>query len=301
MRAVRFHSFGDASVLEFEDDVPEPHAGPGQVRIKVKAASVNPIDCKTRAGYLGGGQPLVEPAGLGRDATGTVDEIGEGVTGVAVGDEVFGMGPQGTQAEFTVLYAWAPVPGGWTVEQAGAAGLVSSTALAALAPLGDLRGRTLLVEGAAGGVGSTAVQVAVSKGATVIGTAGEGNHEYLHSLGAMPTTYGEGLADRVAVLAPHGVDVAIDLAGSGSLGDLVKIAGGPDNVVTIADFNAAALGVALAHGEQDPVAYIAEAASLAEQGALTMTIAGSYPVAQIADAHAQVERGHGRGKVVLTF
>jgi NADPH:quinone reductase-like Zn-dependent oxidoreductase len=299
MRAVRFHEFGDPHVLTLED-APEPHAGPGEIRVGVQAASVNPVDWKIRAGYLAQVMPTTFPAITGSDATGVVDEVGDGVTGVSAGDRVFGLG-QGTVAEYAVLTAWAPVPGTWTTEQAAAAGLVSATALASFDVLGDLSGRTLLVEGAAGGVGSAAVQLAIARGATVIGTASEANHDFLRELGATPVTYGEGLAERVAAVAPGGVDLALDTAGSGSLADLVAIAGGPSHVATIADFGAGALGVALVAGNANAAANLAVASRLGESGAYTPHVQAVYPLEKAVDAHAHVQGGHTRGKVLITL
>lgn len=299
MRAVRFHQYGDPQVLALED-APEPHAGPGQVRIRVRAASVNPIDWKLRAGYLAEMMPTTFPAVPGSDAAGVVDEVGEGTTGVTLGDEVFGLAVSGSAAELAVLGAWAHVPASWSTEQAAAAGLVSSTAIAGLDALGDLAGRTILLEGAAGGVGSAAVEIAIARGATVIGTASATHHDFLRSLGATPVTYGEGLASRVAAVAPDGVDVALDLAGSGSLADLVAIVGDPAKVATVADFTAAAMGVAVVQGAANAPANLAVAAELGAAGAYTPRIDSTYPLAQTAEAHAYVQAGHTQGKVVLT-
>jgi NADPH:quinone reductase-like Zn-dependent oxidoreductase len=299
MRAVRFHEFGDPHVLTVED-APEPHAGSGEVRIRVQAASVNPVDWKIRAGYLADYMPTTFPAITGTDAAGVVDEVGAGVTGVAAGDRVFGLA-QGTAAEYAVLTAWAPVPDNWTVEQAAAAGLVSATAIEGLNALGDLSGRTILVEGAAGGVGSAAVQVAVARGATVVGTASEANHDFLRDLGAIPVTYGEGLAGRVAAVAPAGVDAALDTAGSGSLADIVALVGDASRVATVADFGAAALGVALIAGNANAAANLAEASRLGAAGVYTPHVQASYPLEKAADAHAHVQGGHTRGKVLITL
>ena len=152
MRAARYHRYGDPDVLVVED-APEPHAGPGSVRIAVQAVSVNPIDFLLRAGHLRDVLPLPLPAVPGRDAVGVVDEVGLGVEGTQVGDLVLG-GVSDTTAQFAVLTAWSTVPAGWTTEQAAAAGLASATAAGVIAALGDLKGRTLLVEGASGAVGS---------------------------------------------------------------------------------------------------------------------------------------------------
>ena len=300
MRAVRFHQYGDPQVLNV-DEVPEPHAGPGQVRIRVQAASVNPVDWKIRAGYLAEMMPTTFPAVTGSDAAGTVDEVGEGVVGVEPGDQVFGLAGSGGMAEFAVLDAWAPVPPRWSAEQAGAAGLVATTAIAGLDALGDLREKTVLIEGAAGGVGSAAVEIAMARGATVVGTASEPHHDFLRSLGAIPVAYGEGLAERVAAVAPGGVDAALDLAGSGSLADLVAIVGDPAKVASAADYNAAALGVAMVQGAANAPTNLALAAELGASGAYTPRIEATYPAEQAADAHAHVQAGHTRGKVVITF
>ncbi|MEU0881392.1 NADP-dependent oxidoreductase [Lentzea sp. NPDC005914] len=299
MRAVRFHQYGDPQVLTVED-APEPHAGPGEIRIRVRAASVNPVDWKIRAGYMAEYMPVTFPAITGSDATGVVDEVGDGVDDVRTGDEVFGLG-QGTTAEYAVLTAWAPVPSSWTVEQAAAAGLVSATTLAGFDVLGDLSGKTLLVEGAAGGVGSTAVQIAVARGATVIGTASEAGHDFLRELGATPVTYGEGLTERVTAVAPNGVDAALDTAGSGSLAELVALVGDASRVATIADFGAAALGVPLVAGNADAAAHLAEASRLGESGAYTPHVQAAYPLEEAADAQVHVQGGHTRGKVVITL
>lgn len=298
MRAVRFHEFGDPHVLTVED-APDPHPGPGEIRIRVQATSVNPIDWKIRAGYVREYIPTTFPAITGFDATGTVDEIGDGVTGVEPGDRVFGLG-QGTTAEYAVLSAWAPVPSTWTLEQAAAAGLSGATADECLNALGDLSGKTLLVEGAAGGVGSAAVQIALARGATVIGTASEGHHDFLRELGAIPITYGEGLADRVAAVAPSGVDAALDAAGSGSLAELVTLAGDASRVVSIADMGAAALGVTLISGNANAADTLADVSRLGEAGALTPRVEATYPLEKAGDAQAHVQGGHTGGKVLIT-
>ncbi|SDS38763.1 NADP-dependent oxidoreductase [Actinoplanes derwentensis] len=301
MRAARFHEYGPADVLVV-DDIPEPHAGPGEIRIRVAAASVNPIDWKARAGALRDYFPAELPEIPGRDAAGTVDEIGEGVTGVTVGDTVFGLGGLfGASAEHFVLTAWAPVPTTWTLEQAAGAGLAIATSAGALNALGDLTGKTLLVEGAAGGVGSAAVSIAAARGATVIGTASVGKHDYLRSIGAVPTTYGPGLADRVAALAPGGVDAVLDAVGSGSLPDLVAIAGDASRVVTVADhLNAGNLGVRHISAENDS-ALLTEGATHGANGAYTPHVAETFPLEKIAEAHTYAEKGRTQGKIVVTL
>ncbi|WP_326949536.1 NADP-dependent oxidoreductase [Amycolatopsis sp. NBC_01307] len=299
MRAARYHDYGPAEVLVVED-VPEPHAGPGEVRIRVAAASVNPVDWKVRSGAARAMFEVGFPAIPGRDAAGVVDEVGEGVTGVTVGDRVFGLGGVfGASAQYATLSAWASVPDEWTLAEAAGAGLAVDTAGSGLDALGDLAGRTLLIEGAAGGVGSAAVALAVARGATVIGTASAGKHDYLRELGALPTTYGEGLADRVRELAPGGVDAVLDTAASGSLPDLVAIAGDADRVVTVADAaRAGDLGVR-ARSSENNSALLAEGAALGARGGYTPHLAATYALDDIADAHRDSEGGHTQGKIVV--
>ncbi|MGW2091458.1 NADP-dependent oxidoreductase [Promicromonospora sukumoe] len=299
MRAARYHRYGDVETLVVEE-APDPRPGPGEVRIRVAAAGVNPVDWKVRSGAVREALPVDLPAVPGRDAAGVVDEVGPEVSGVRVGDRVFGLGGvTGATAELAVLSAWALVPDAWSDEQAAAAGLVSVTALGGLRALGDLRGRTLLIEGAAGGVGSAAVEIAVAQGATVIGTASERNHAFLASLGAVPTTYGAGLAERLSDLAPQGVDLALDTAASGSLADLVAIVGDPARVSTVADHaGAGRLGVQVANAVNDP-GLLAEAAELGRQGRYTPRVERTFALDEIAKAHAYGEGGHVQGKIVV--
>ncbi|WP_306207448.1 NADP-dependent oxidoreductase [Actinoplanes sp. RD1] len=293
MRALRITAFGPPDVLEVAE-VPEPHPGPGQLRIAVRASGVTPADWKIRAGLLPG---LPLPRLLGFDAAGIVDQIGPGVTGVAPGDEVFGATDiarlGGANAEFAVLVAWAAKPESWSWAQAGGAAGNLETATRVLDRLAVGAGTTLLVEGAAGGVGTLAVQLAVARGARVIGTASERNHAFLATLGAVPTTYGPGLADRVT-----GVDAALDCAGSGSLPDLLAIAG---RVVTVADVGAGAHLSTSAGPNADPPAWhgLHTAAALADRGRLTVPLAGVFALEDAAAAHRLSESGHARGKIVL--
>ncbi|MFF4334135.1 NADP-dependent oxidoreductase [[Kitasatospora] papulosa] len=299
MRAARYHEYGGTDTLVVEQ-APDPLPGPGEIRVRVAAAGVNPVDWKVRDGSVRDFLPVDLPAIPGRDAVGLVDMTGEGVTSVDIGDRVFGLGGvTGATAELAVLSAWAPAPAAWSDEEAAGAGLASVTALGGLRALGRLEGRTLLVDGAAGGVGGAAVEIARALGATVIGTASERNHAYLASLGAVPVSYGAGLAERLTSLAPNGVDLVLDAAASGSLPDLVEIAGGPDRVVTVADHvNAERLGVRVANAVNDS-ALLAEAAALGEQGRYVPRIDRTYPLEEIAQAHAHSERGHVRGKIVI--
>src|SRR6202046_2571063 len=235
MKAVRLSRLGDPEVLEIVD-LPDPHPGPGQVRIAVRAAGVNPSDWKKRRGLMDEELPQT----LGYEAAGVVDELGAGVADVAVGDRVFGFSADGgAQAELGVLAYYAPIPPSLAFPGAAALPAAVETAARALDQLGVGDGSTLLINGASGSVGSAAVQLAVVRGARVIGTPSPAHPDYLRSLGADPVAYGEGLAGRVRALAPDGVDAALDVAGSGVLPELIELAGGREHVVTIADFAAA--------------------------------------------------------------
>ena len=297
MKAVGFSRFGGPEVLEIVE-LPDPHPGPGQVRIAVRAAGVNPSDWKKRRGLMDEGLPQT----LGYEAAGVVDEVGEGVADVAVGDRVFGLSGEGAaQAELAVLSWWAPIPA--SLDFAGAAALPSAieTATRALDQLGVTGGSLLLINGASGSVGSAAVQLAVARGARVIGTGSPGNHDYLRSLGAEPVAYGEGMAGRVRTLAPDGVDLALDAAGSGVLPELIELAGGSDHVVTIADFvGARENGVRFSSGDSGRAVYVlGEIGVLIESGRFSLPVAQTFPLAEVAEAHRVSEQGHAHGKLVL--
>lgn len=296
MKAVQFDEYGDPDVLHVAE-VAEPHAGAAQVRVAVQAVGVSPFDCKVRRGAQQRTLPLRLPHIPGLEVSGVVDEVGEAVTGVSVGDEVFGPTWRGT-AEYAVLDHVARKPAGMSwVEAAGLPGAVEA-ATRALGLLGVKPGHTVLINGAAGGVGTAATQLAVADGARVIGTAGAANHDYLRSLGASPVSHGAGLADRVRELAPDGVDLALDVAGRGALPDLVEITGSPDNVITIADDSAAQYGVRFT-GEQSRYDALGTAARLFEQGRLAMPVARTFSMEQAGEAHRTSEAGHVRGKLVI--
>ncbi|MFI0976081.1 NADP-dependent oxidoreductase [Streptomyces sp. NPDC021093] len=306
MFAVRYHRYGGSEVLSLEE-AEEPHAGPGQVRIAVRATGVTPADCYLRSGMLRSITTLDFPHIPGMDAAGTVDEVGEGVTGTAVGDAVFGLVPfldqGGAAAQYAVLEAWAPKPRAWSFEEAGGAAGNIDTATRVLEALGAAEGMTLLIEGAAGGVGTLTAQLARARGLTVIGTASEGNHGFLEQLGVVPVTYGAGLADRLAPLAPHGVDVVLDAAGKGSLAELVALVGDPHRVVTIADFDADRHGVRFSRSEAGVSpgwAGLPLAADLADQGRLTVPLHAVFALKEAATAHDESATGHARGKIVIT-
>ncbi|MGX7680767.1 NADP-dependent oxidoreductase [Jatrophihabitans sp. DSM 45814] len=300
MKAARFSQFGGPEVLEIVE-LPDPHAGPAQIRVTVHAAGINPSDWKLRKGLMGGELPQT----TGREVAGVVDEVGAGVTDAAVGDRVFGFSPGEVgagAAELVVLSDYAPIPPSLGFVEAAALPVVIETATRSLDVLGFGARSSLLVNGATGGVGSAAVQLAVARGARVIGTASPANHDYLRSLGAEPVAYGEGLVARVRALAPAGVDAALDIAGSGVLPELIELAGGPEHVVTIADFaGAQEHGVTFSRGDDAgrAVHAIAEIGELIESGRFSLPVAQTFPLAEIAEAHRVSEDGHTRGKLVL--
>ncbi|HEY2062114.1 NADP-dependent oxidoreductase [Amycolatopsis sp. NBC_01480] len=297
MKRVSFAEFGGPEVLRLED-AEEPHAGPGQVRIAVRAAGVNPVDWRVREGQVLGAHPTELPSGVGIDAAGVVDEIGAGVEGIEVGDRVFGEGAD-TYAEFAVLSAWARMPEGLTFEEAAGYPSVVETALRLLREVGVRPGQTLLVSGASGGVGSALLQIARERGITVIGTAGAANQDYLRSLGAVATTYGEGWVERVRRLGP--VDAALDLAGSGVIRELVELTGDPRKVLTIADLGAPELGVRFSGVAGSVPDALVEAASLISQGKLHIPVEKSYSLADAAAAHVDSHAGHTRGRRVIVI
>ncbi|WP_431982228.1 NADP-dependent oxidoreductase [Streptomyces qinglanensis] len=295
MRKVSFAEFGGPEVLRLVD-AEEPHAGPGQVRVAVRAAGVNPVDWRIREGQVLRAHPVELPAGVGLDAAGVVDEVGEGVEDVEVGDPVFGEGAD-TYAEFAVLSAWARIPEGLTFEEAAGYPSVVETALRVIREVGVRPGQTLLVSGASGGVGSAVLQIARDRGIAVIGTAGAANQDYLRGLGAAATTYGAGWAERVRRLGR--VDAALDLAGAGVLAELVELTGDPQKVVSIADLGAPEFGVRFSGAAGSVPAALAEAGRLIARGKLHIPVEKSYPLAEAAAAQIDSRAGHTRGRRVL--
>ncbi|HEY5197000.1 MAG TPA: NADP-dependent oxidoreductase [Solirubrobacteraceae bacterium] len=299
MKAVRFGEYGGPEVLRV-DDVDEPHAGDGQVRVRVHAAGVNPVDWKIRKGAMAGVIPDAFPRITGSDVAGVVDEVGDGVGDASIGDEVFGSAVGGATGEYAVLDHYGAKPAGLSWAEAAGYPVAVETALRVLKLLGLSEGQTLIVNGAAGGVGIAAVQFARERGARVIGTASESNHDFLRELGAEPTTYGEGLVERVRGLSPDRVDLAFDAAGHGALPALIELTGSPDNVVTIADFTAPEHGVRITTGgDGRSWEALGQAAELHAQGRFTLPVAGIFRFSEAADAHRLSEDGHVRGKLVL--
>jgi NADPH:quinone reductase-like Zn-dependent oxidoreductase len=294
VRAAVYTESGTPAEVLSVTEVVEPHAGPGQVRIAVRAAGVNPIDWKIVTG-----RSPAAPTVPGIDAAGVIDEVGEGVTGVRVGDAVFGNATGGSAAEYAVLSAWAPKPDATPFEVAGGLPVAADAAVRVLDVLGLRPGQTVVIDGASGGVGVVAVQVALARGLTVIGTAGAANQDFVRAMGALPTLHGPGLADRVRDLAPDGVDGGVDTAGKGSVRDLIALTGDPAAVVTIADFGAAELGVHVISGGGGQAPRLAQVAELLAAGRLDVPVAGTYALERIGEAYAESQGGHVRGKLVL--
>jgi NADPH:quinone reductase-like Zn-dependent oxidoreductase len=298
MRALQFRAYGAPEVLEWAE-APDPHAGPGQVRIAVRAASVNPIDWKMVTGALSGGQLMVGTGHLGYDAAGVVDEVGAGVTGVSVGDDVLGKG-QNTQAEYAVLDSWAVKPSSVDWAVAAAAGVAGETGERGLRLLDVKAGDTLFVDGGAGGVGAVAVQMAIARGAGVIASSSEANHAYLREIGATPVLYGEGIVGRVRSAAGGQVDAVFDVAGRTPVGDLISLAPEPSQVVSIANFAAGQAGVRVTGGDADshPMQALAQVAELLAQSKLVIKVQ-TFPFDRAAEAYRISQAGHLRGKLVL--
>lgn len=299
MRAVQYAEYGDPEVLTVAE-VDQPHAGPGQIRIAVKAASVNPIDWKLRSGAYG--RPDIDaPRIPGADAAGVVDEVGDGVSGVSAGDEVFGLA-DGGYAEFAVLRAWAAKPAevDWAV--AAGAGVAGETSVRALDLLHLDSGQTVFIAGGSGGVGSVAVQVAVARGLTVIASGGTANQDYLRDLGAAAVTYGDGLvaAVREAAGAEH-VDGVFDVVGRTPADELFALVDAPAQVVSIANWGLAERGAQVTgggDGPRDPQAALAEIADLLATGRLRFPVE-TLALDQAGPAQARSAEGHVKGKLVL--
>lgn len=300
-KAVRYDGYGGIDVLRVVD-VPLPVAGEGEVLVRVKAASINPGEGKIRQGLLHERWPSTFPSGQGSDVAGIVEQVGPGVTGFAAGDEVFGwVDTRSSQAEYAVAPArqLTPKPANVSWEVAGSLFVAGSTAVAAVRAVAPKPGETVAVSGAAGGVGSLAVQLAKRTGATVIGIAGPANHDWLAAHGVQPVAYGDGLADRLR--AAGTVDALIDTHGDGYVKLAIELGVAPDRIDTVADF--AAIGQYGVKGEGSAagadVATLAELADLVAKGELDVPIAATFPLAEVRAAYTQLEQGHTRGKIVL--
>lgn len=301
MRGIEFTEFGGPEVLELVE-LPDPEPGPRQIRIAVRATGVNPIDWKVRSGAMGGELPKR----TGQEVAGVVDKLGDGVRGVEMGEAVFGgAAGGGGAAELALVENYARVPAALDFAGAAALPVAVETAVRTLDALGVSGGQTVVINGASGSVGIAAVQFAHARGARVIGTASAANQDYLREFGAEPTTYGDGLVERVRALAGGQgavVDRALDAAGGGVLPALVELTGSPERVVTIADFlGAEQTGVPFSGGMGPERAWhaLADAAELIEAGRLRVPVAQTFPLADIAEAHRISQSGHPRGKLVL--
>jgi NADPH:quinone reductase-like Zn-dependent oxidoreductase len=299
MKAISFDRFGGPDVLH-EADIEVPQPGPGQVRVRVHAAGLNAVDGKVRSGMMQAVRPTTFPAVPGAELAGVVDALGEGVSELRVGDEVLGWSDTGSYAEYALATTVALKPADLDWQRAAALPVASETAERVLDLLGVAAGETVLMHGAAGAVGTLAIQLATARGARVIATGGPANQDYLTSLGATATGYGDGLVERVRALAPEGVDAVFDLAGKGALEDSITLRGGTERIVTIADFGARQLGITFSQGSpQRSAVRLAAVAQDAAAGKLVTTVT-AYPLAQAATAQQVSDAGHVRGKLVLT-
>jgi NADPH2:quinone reductase len=311
-RVVVATAFGGPEVLSVVEQ-PTGVPGPGEVLLDVRAAGINPADWK---GYTGafGADPAKLPLRLGFEAAGVVAAVGpdaEGPAGpIAVGDEVIGYRLQGAYASSLVVRASALVPKPLTLDWPEAAGLMltGATAVHALTAVDAGAGDTVLVHGAAGGVGQMLVQLAVAGGARVIGTAGSSGAELVRRLGGEPVPYGDGLAERVQALAPEGVTAAIDAVGTDEALDVsLELVADRQRIATIANFaRGGQAGIkVLGNGPgADPGTELRDAArlrltALADAGRLEVVVAGSYPLEDVAAAHREGMAGHSHGKLVL--
>jgi NADPH:quinone reductase-like Zn-dependent oxidoreductase len=301
MKAHLLNSYGPDSIVLGEAD--EPSAAAGQVKVSVEAIGINPLDWKFSNGYLAEMFPLPLPAVLGTDIAGTVLEVGDGVEGFTVGDRVVGFADSGAFAAKAVTGAGrlAPIPEGLTAEQAVPLATSGETSQRGLALLAPSPASTVVVNGAAGAVGSAVVQILVADGHKVIGTASPDNHDYVRSLGATPVTYGGTMVDEITAAAPQGVDAAFDTAGQEFITRVAALVPA-SRIVTIVDFAAGARGAIVAAG--DPTALTAETLppvlDLAARGAFQTEIARKFPFEQVSQALALSQGGHLRGKIVVS-
>ncbi|MEQ0560911.1 NADP-dependent oxidoreductase [Amycolatopsis sp. NEAU-NG30] len=302
-RAIRFDEYGGVDVLRVAD-VPRPAPGPGQVLVEVRAAAINPGEVSIRQGVFHDRWPATFPSGQGSDFAGVVAALGEGVEEIAVGDEVIGfVNTRSSHAEYVVAEAadLTPKPDGVPWEVAGSLFVAGTTAYAAVRAVCPREGETVVVSGAAGGVGSLAVQLARLAGATVIGIAGEANHAWLRESGVVPVSYGDGLLDRITAAAPDGVHAFVDTFGSGYVDLALQLGIHPGRIDTIIDFAAAEKYNVKAEGNADAASadVLRELALLVDKGLLEVPIARTYPLAEVREAYRELEKRHTRGKIVL--
>jgi NADPH:quinone reductase-like Zn-dependent oxidoreductase len=303
-RAVRFDRYGDIDVLnvvEVERPVPEP----GEALVRVKVAGINPGEASIRKGLLHEQWPATFPSGQGSDFAGVVEELGAGVEGLEIDEPVIGFTDErASHAEFLVVPAGQLThkPENVSWEAGGALFVAGTTAYAAVRAVGTSPGDTVVVSGAAGGVGSLTVQLVVLAGATAIGLAGESNHQWLLEHGAIPVAYGDGVAGRIREVSEGHVDAFIDTFGSGYVALAVDELGvAPERVDTIIDWNAAQkYGVKMEGTAAAASAdVLAELAALIDEGRLEVPIARAYPLDDVRAAFTELEQRHTRGKIVL--
>ncbi|HEV2256176.1 MAG TPA: NADP-dependent oxidoreductase [Streptosporangiaceae bacterium] len=302
MKAVRFDEYGGIEVLKVVD-VPRPVPGAGQVLVQVKAAGINPGEAKIRAGLLDALWPATFPSGEGSDLAGIVAEGGPGVTSFSAGDEVIGWTDnRASHAEYVLVEArhLTAKPAGVPWEVAGALFVAGATAWAAVRAVDLTEGDTVVISGAAGGVGSLAVQLARRAGATVIGLASEVHFQWLAGHGVIPVAYGDGVADRIRQAASK-VDAFIDTFGADYVQLALELGVEPSRVDTIANFEAVARfgvkGEGSAAGSSASV--LAELAGLITTGELEVPIAATFPLDRVQDAYRRLAEGHLLGKIVL--
>ncbi|GHF93727.1 MULTISPECIES: NADP-dependent oxidoreductase [Amycolatopsis] len=302
-QAVRFDNYGDIDVLEVRD-VPRPSPSAGEVLVRVRAAGINPGENTIRIGALHERWPATFPSGEGSDLAGVVEEVGSAVRTWSPGDEVIGwVDTRGSHAELVAVPAAHLVPRPPSVpwEVAGSLFVAGTTAHANVRAVGAGPGDTVVVAGAAGGVGSLTVQLLRHAGATVIGLAGAANHAWLRAHGVLPVTYGDGVRDRIRAAAPDGVDAFIDNFGDGYLDLALELGVAKDRINTIIDFAGAARTGVKAEGMAGSatVEVLGELVKLVEAGELEVPIAATYPLAEVRAAYRDLLRRHSRGKIVL--
>jgi len=302
VKAVRFDEYGGVEVLKVVD-VPRPVPGAGQVLVQVKAAGINPGEAKIREGLLHARWPATFPSGQGSDLAGIVAETGPEVTGVSVGDEVIGWTDnRASQAEYVVVEEQhlTPKPAGVPWEVAGALFVAGATAYAAVRAVNLTEGDTVVVSGAAGGVGSLAVQLARRADATVIGLASQANFGWLAGHGVIPVAYGDGVAHRIR-LAAGKVDAFIDTFGADYVQLALELGVEASRIDTIANFEAVArYGVkGDGNGAGASASVLAELAGLIAAGELEVPIAATFPLDQVQEAYRRLATGHILGKIVL--
>ncbi len=302
-KAVRFDHYGPIEVLQVVE-VERPRPQRGQVLVRVKAASINPGEAAIRKGLLHAHWPATFPSGEGSDFAGVIEELGEGDGDFSVGDEVIGFTDnRASHAEFVLAPRdhLAHRPRGVSWEQAGSLFVVGTTAFAAVRAVALNEGDIVVVSGAAGGVGSVAVQLAKRAGATVIGLAGEANRRWLEEHGVIPVAYGEGVAARIVAASGGRVDAFIDTFGGGYVELAVELGVPRDRIDTIIDFAAAEkYGVKTAGSSAAASAdVLAQLAGWIDEGQLEIPIAKVFPLAEVREAFRELEQRHTRGKIVL--